>query len=140
LAGALSGDGLAPVAAIPGGAMSPSVLPDITRPKASVPGHGRRPVRRADLGIKAETAVYDEAFADKVRAQLLSANGMLVWVDPIHQGKARPSAISGEDGVPRLVRRYGELGCPMLPLGRRIGRLSLSGPPEIGGCFLPILT
>jgi hypothetical protein len=33
--------------------------------------------------------VYAEEFADEVRAQLLSANGVLVWVDPIHQGKTR---------------------------------------------------
>src|SRR3954452_21175646 len=43
----------------------------------------------AALGIHAEPAVYDEAFADDVRKQLLSANGVLVWVDPIHQGKTR---------------------------------------------------
>ncbi|MBV8935599.1 MAG: Cj0069 family protein [Alphaproteobacteria bacterium] len=43
----------------------------------------------ADLGIKAEPAIYDEAFADEVREQLLSADGVLVWVDPIHQGKTR---------------------------------------------------
>jgi hypothetical protein len=41
------------------------------------------------LGIEAEPAVYDEAFADAVRAQLLAADGVLVWVDPIHQGKTR---------------------------------------------------
>jgi Domain of unknown function (DUF6815) len=43
----------------------------------------------AAVGIMAEPAVYDEAFADEVRAQLLSADGVLVWVDPIHQGKTR---------------------------------------------------
>jgi hypothetical protein len=41
------------------------------------------------LGMQAEPAVYDEAFADEVREQLLSADGVLVWVDPIHQGKTR---------------------------------------------------
>jgi hypothetical protein len=41
------------------------------------------------LGIDAEPAVYDEAFAGEVRAQLLTADGVLVWVDPIHQGKTR---------------------------------------------------
>src|SRR5580693_144755 len=41
------------------------------------------------LGIAAEPAVYDEAFADEVRTQLLAADGVLVWVDPIHQGKTR---------------------------------------------------
>ena len=43
----------------------------------------------AALGIRAEPAVYDEAFADAVRDQLLSVDGVLVWVDPIHQGKTR---------------------------------------------------
>jgi hypothetical protein len=43
----------------------------------------------AALGIYAEPAVYDEAFADVVRTQLLAADGVLVWVDPIHQGKTR---------------------------------------------------
>jgi hypothetical protein len=43
----------------------------------------------AAVGIHAEPAVYDEAFADDVRKQLLAANGVLVWVDPIHQGKTR---------------------------------------------------
>jgi hypothetical protein len=43
----------------------------------------------AAAGIHAEPAVYDEAFADNVREQLLTADGVLVWVDPIHQGKTR---------------------------------------------------
>jgi hypothetical protein len=41
------------------------------------------------LGIYAEPAVYAEEFAEEVREQLLSADGVLVWVDPIHQGKNR---------------------------------------------------
>jgi hypothetical protein len=41
------------------------------------------------LGICAEPAVYAEEFADEVHEQLLSADGVLVWVDPIHQGKTR---------------------------------------------------
>ena len=40
-------------------------------------------------GIHAEPAVYDEAFEGEVREQLLAADGVLVWVDPIHQGKTR---------------------------------------------------
>ena len=40
-------------------------------------------------GIQAEPAVYDEEFAEEVRDQLLAADGVLVWVDPIHQGKTR---------------------------------------------------
>ena len=43
----------------------------------------------AALGIDAEPAVFDEDFAGEVRDQLLTADGVLVWVDPIHQGKTR---------------------------------------------------
>src|SRR6266853_4152450 len=43
----------------------------------------------AAVGIRAEPAVYDESFADAVRDQLLAVDGVLVWVDPIHQGKTR---------------------------------------------------
>ncbi|MGH7062871.1 MAG: Cj0069 family protein, partial [Stellaceae bacterium] len=43
----------------------------------------------AARGIAAEPAVYDEDFAEEVRDQLLTADGVLVWVDPIHQGKTR---------------------------------------------------
>src|SRR5580693_9528540 len=43
------------------------------------------------VGIHAEPAVYDEAFVGDVREHLLAADGVLVWVDPIHQGKTRES-------------------------------------------------
>ncbi|MDH2354048.1 Cj0069 family protein [Bradyrhizobium sp. SSUT112] len=43
----------------------------------------------AAVGIEARPAIYDESFADAVRVQLLAADGVLVWVDPIHQGKTR---------------------------------------------------
>jgi hypothetical protein len=43
----------------------------------------------AALGVHAEPAVYDEAFADEIHEQLLAVDGVLVWVDPIHQGKTR---------------------------------------------------
>ncbi len=43
----------------------------------------------AAVGIEARPVVYDEAFADAVRDQLLAVDGVLVWVDPIHQGKTR---------------------------------------------------
>jgi hypothetical protein len=43
----------------------------------------------AAVGIHAEPAVYDEEFADEVRGQLVAADGVLVWVDPLHQGKTR---------------------------------------------------
>jgi hypothetical protein len=43
----------------------------------------------AALGIDARPVIYDEGFTDAVRDQLLAADGVLVWVDPIHQGKTR---------------------------------------------------
>lgn len=43
----------------------------------------------AAVGIDARPVIYDETFADAVRDQLLTADGVLVWVDPIHQGKTR---------------------------------------------------
>lgn len=41
------------------------------------------------LGAHAERAVYDEAFADEVRRQLMSVDGVLVWVNPIQDGRDR---------------------------------------------------
>jgi hypothetical protein len=43
----------------------------------------------AASGIEALPIVYDETFADAVRDQLLAVDGVLVWIDPIHQGKTR---------------------------------------------------
>jgi hypothetical protein len=43
----------------------------------------------AASGIDTEPAVFDEALADEVRAQLMNADGVLVWVDPLHNGKNR---------------------------------------------------
>jgi hypothetical protein len=43
----------------------------------------------AAVGIDAEPTVYDEDIEDEVRRQLLAVDGVLVWVDPIHQGKNR---------------------------------------------------
>jgi hypothetical protein len=43
----------------------------------------------AALGMTAVPAVYDEAFQGEVREQLLAVDGVLVWVDPLHQGKTR---------------------------------------------------
>src|SRR6185503_6845518 len=41
----------------------------------------------AELGAQAERAVYDEAFADEVRRQVLSVDGVLVWVNPLQDGR-----------------------------------------------------
>ena len=79
--------------------------PHADRPKVAILWRGDAAARRAAtprnnrfyrifeelaaIGIDAEPAVYDEEFEDQVRAQLLAADGVLVWVDPIHQGKTR---------------------------------------------------
>jgi hypothetical protein len=41
------------------------------------------------LGIHAEPTVYADDIADEVREQLLRVEGVLVWVDPIHEGQNR---------------------------------------------------
>jgi hypothetical protein len=41
------------------------------------------------LGIEAEPALYADDVADQVREQLLRCDGVLVWVDPISQGRDR---------------------------------------------------
>src|SRR5215470_4897160 len=43
----------------------------------------------AALGITAEPAVFDEEFAAEVRDQLLKADAVLVWVDPLSRGRTR---------------------------------------------------
>jgi hypothetical protein len=43
----------------------------------------------ASVGIEAHPVIYDESFADLVRNRLLAMDAVLVWVDPIHQGKTR---------------------------------------------------
>ena len=41
------------------------------------------------VGIEAEPAVYADEWADEVREQLLRLDGVLVWVDPIVNGRNR---------------------------------------------------
>jgi hypothetical protein len=43
----------------------------------------------ADLGVQAERAVYEEAFADEVRRQLMNVDAVLVWVNPLQHGRDR---------------------------------------------------
>ena len=43
----------------------------------------------ASVGIDARPAVYAEEMAEEVRTQLLSADGVLVWVDPLSGGRNR---------------------------------------------------
>ncbi len=41
------------------------------------------------LGMAAEPAVYHDDFRDEVRAQLMQMDGVLVWVNPIEDGRDR---------------------------------------------------
>src|SRR4051794_1304873 len=41
------------------------------------------------LGVEAEPVVYSDETADEVRSQLLTLDGVLVWVNPIEQGLDR---------------------------------------------------
>jgi hypothetical protein len=41
------------------------------------------------IGIQAGPAVYSDEMLDEVREQLLNVDGVLVWVDPIHDGQTR---------------------------------------------------
>ena len=43
----------------------------------------------AALGIEAEPALYADDVVDQVRAQLLTCDGVLVWVDPLFTGRNR---------------------------------------------------
>jgi hypothetical protein len=43
----------------------------------------------AALGIHTKPAVYADDIVDEVRKQLLAVDGVLVWVDPIHEGRTR---------------------------------------------------
>ncbi|MGB6419556.1 MAG: hypothetical protein WBF50_23520, partial [Pseudolabrys sp.] len=45
----------------------------------------------ADLGVDAEAIVYEDDVLDAVRAQLTTLDGVLVWVNPIHEGRNRAS-------------------------------------------------
>jgi hypothetical protein len=43
----------------------------------------------ADVGVDAEPVVYEDDVRDAVRAQLAALDGVLVWVNPIHEGRSR---------------------------------------------------
>jgi hypothetical protein len=43
----------------------------------------------ADVGVDAEPVVYEDDVVDAVRAQLATVDGVLVWVNPIHEGRNR---------------------------------------------------
>lgn len=56
------------------------------------------------LGLVALPAVFDEAFADEVRDQLLAVDAVLVWVDPISKDGRR------RDGLDALLREVSDAG------------------------------
>jgi hypothetical protein len=43
----------------------------------------------ADVGVDAEPVVYEDDILEAVRAQLGTLDGVLVWVNPIHEGRNR---------------------------------------------------
>jgi hypothetical protein len=43
----------------------------------------------AELGVPAEPVIYSDEAADAVREQLLELDGVLVWVNPVEQGRDR---------------------------------------------------
>ena len=43
----------------------------------------------ADAGVDAEPVVYEDDVAEAVREQLATVDGVLVWVNPIHEGRNR---------------------------------------------------
>ncbi len=57
----------------------------------------------ANLGAQPERAVYDEAFADEVHRQLVSVDAVLVWVNPLQDGRDR----SALDAILREVAAAG---------------------------------
>jgi hypothetical protein len=61
------------------------------RDTATLEGNRLRGVAQAlrQVGVEAEPAVYADEFAGEVRDQLLKVDGVLVWVNPIEQGRSR---------------------------------------------------
>src|SRR5690242_16245491 len=43
----------------------------------------------ADAGVAAEAAVYEDDVVESVRSQLATVDGVLIWVNPIHEGRNR---------------------------------------------------
>jgi hypothetical protein len=57
----------------------------------------------ADVGVDAEPVVYEDDALDIVRAQLTTFDGVLVWVNPIHEGRNRANL----DALLRDVAAHG---------------------------------
>jgi hypothetical protein len=57
----------------------------------------------ADVGVVADAVVYEDDVLDAVRARLFTLDGVLVWVNPIHEGRNRANL----DAVLREVAARG---------------------------------
>src|SRR6476660_2186552 len=57
----------------------------------------------ADVGVDAELVVYEDDILDDVRAQLATLDGVLVWVNSIHEGRNRAKL----DGLLREISARG---------------------------------
>ena len=57
----------------------------------------------ADVGVDAEPVVYEDEVLDAVRAELAAFDGVLVWVNPIHEGRNR----AGLDALLRDIAARG---------------------------------
>ena len=62
-----------------------------TRQQATPENNRLAPVFQAlaGLGVQAEPAVYHDRFCEEVRRQLLRVDAVLVWMNPIQDGRAR---------------------------------------------------
>ncbi len=57
----------------------------------------------ADIGLEAEPVVYEDEVLDAAREQLATVDGVLVWVNPIHEGRNRANL----DALLREVAAHG---------------------------------
>ena len=53
----------------------------------------------ADIGVDADPVVYEDDVVDAVRARLATCDGVLVWVNPIHEGRNRANLDRALPGV-----------------------------------------
>jgi hypothetical protein len=95
----------------------------------------------ADLRVDAQAVVYDDDVAETVRAKLTTVDGVLVWVNPIHEGRnrAKLDALLREvatrgtwvsahpDVIPQDGHQRGPSPHPRDALGLRYGALSNAG-------------
>jgi hypothetical protein len=73
----------------------------------------------AALGIDAEPAVYSDDLVDEVRQLLLAVDGVLVWVDPIHEGQTRTGSVAISVLVSKSAATCG-LGAILFPRGHTL--------------------